>query len=222
MISNVGSGTRLHRPRPPLPAGEGGRLAAGWVFAATWIPASRWRSEPIRQFRSIFGLSILCLVLLVEWKIYVPSTRNLLIRPGSTTGLIVANRLSGIGEEYGRTKSDRACLPQNHGACRRGPTPDTCRNQRSRKRTGRTKKAGAADLRLVRTGSRSWASGSIRAKDQLAHRAGQLPKEFKASDVRKVRGIGDKPSSEIFAALTRWIMAKAIKRKERGVYRRVG
>ena len=50
----------------------------------------------------------------------------------------------------------------------------------------------------------------------------QLPKEFKASDVRKVRGIGDKPSSEIFAAITRWIMAKAIKRKERGIYQRVG
>ena len=50
----------------------------------------------------------------------------------------------------------------------------------------------------------------------------QLPKEFKASDVRKVRGIGDKPSSEIFAAITRWIMAKAIKRKERGVYQRLG
>jgi hypothetical protein len=50
----------------------------------------------------------------------------------------------------------------------------------------------------------------------------QLPGEFKASDVRKVRGIGEKPSSEIFAAITRWIMAKAIKRKERGVYQRVG
>lgn len=50
----------------------------------------------------------------------------------------------------------------------------------------------------------------------------QLPKEFKAADVRKVRGIGQKASSEIFAAITRWIEAKAINRKERGVYQRVG
>jgi hypothetical protein len=50
----------------------------------------------------------------------------------------------------------------------------------------------------------------------------QLPKEFKASDVRKVRGLGGKASSEIFAAITRWIESKAIKRKERGVYQRLG
>lgn len=50
----------------------------------------------------------------------------------------------------------------------------------------------------------------------------QLPAEFTASDVRKVRGVGEKPSSEIFNAIARWIMAKAIKRKERGVYQRVG
>ena len=50
----------------------------------------------------------------------------------------------------------------------------------------------------------------------------QLPKEFKASDVRKVPGLGGKASNEIFAAINRWMMAKAIKRKERGVYQRVG
>jgi hypothetical protein len=50
----------------------------------------------------------------------------------------------------------------------------------------------------------------------------QLPKEFKASDMRKVRGIGGKPSSEIFAAITRLINAKTIRRKERGIYQRVG
>ncbi len=49
----------------------------------------------------------------------------------------------------------------------------------------------------------------------------QLPKEFKASDVRKVRGLGGKASNEIFAAITRWIDAKAVKRKERGIYQRV-
>jgi len=43
-----------------------------------------------------------------------------------------------------------------------------------------------------------------------------------ASDVRKVRGLGGKPSSEIFAGITRWIKAKAITRKARGFYRQMG
>jgi len=50
----------------------------------------------------------------------------------------------------------------------------------------------------------------------------KLPKQFKAADLRKVRGIAQKKSSEIFAAITRWIEAKLVKRKNRGVYERVG
>jgi hypothetical protein len=49
----------------------------------------------------------------------------------------------------------------------------------------------------------------------------QLPKEFTASDVRKVRGLGGKASNEIFAAITRWISTKGVKRKDRGIYERV-
>ena len=49
----------------------------------------------------------------------------------------------------------------------------------------------------------------------------QLPKQFKAGDVRKIRGLKDKRSSELFAAVTRWIQAGTVKRKERGVYERV-
>jgi hypothetical protein len=49
----------------------------------------------------------------------------------------------------------------------------------------------------------------------------KLPKRFKASDVRKVRGLANKPSGEIFGAVTRWIDAGMVKRKERGVYERV-
>jgi hypothetical protein len=49
----------------------------------------------------------------------------------------------------------------------------------------------------------------------------QMPKQFKASDVRNVRGLKDKRSSEIFAAITRWIEASTVKRKDRGVYERV-
>jgi hypothetical protein len=48
----------------------------------------------------------------------------------------------------------------------------------------------------------------------------KLPKRFSASDVRGVRGIGDKRSGEIFAAITRWIDSGLVKRKERGVYER--
>ncbi len=49
----------------------------------------------------------------------------------------------------------------------------------------------------------------------------KLPKRFKASDVRKVRGLANKRSGEIFGAVTRWIDAGMVKRKERGVYERV-
>jgi hypothetical protein len=48
----------------------------------------------------------------------------------------------------------------------------------------------------------------------------QMPKQFKAADVHKVREVGNKRSSEIFAAITRWIEAKSVKRKERGLYER--
>jgi hypothetical protein len=48
----------------------------------------------------------------------------------------------------------------------------------------------------------------------------QLPKQFKAADVRQMRGLKDKRPSEIFAAITRWIEAGTAKRKARGVYER--
>jgi hypothetical protein len=50
----------------------------------------------------------------------------------------------------------------------------------------------------------------------------KLPKRFKASDVRGVRGLANRRSGEIFAAVTRWIDGGLVKRKERGVYERVG
>jgi hypothetical protein len=49
----------------------------------------------------------------------------------------------------------------------------------------------------------------------------QLPKQFKAGDIHKLRGLKEKLSSEIFAAITRWIEAGDVKRKERGLYERV-
>jgi hypothetical protein len=46
----------------------------------------------------------------------------------------------------------------------------------------------------------------------------QLPRQFKASDIRGVRGLKSKRPSEIFAAITRWIDAGLAKRKSRGLY----
>ena len=46
----------------------------------------------------------------------------------------------------------------------------------------------------------------------------QLPKQFKAADVRGIRAVAGKRSSEIFAAITRWIEGGSVKRKSRGLY----
>jgi hypothetical protein len=48
-----------------------------------------------------------------------------------------------------------------------------------------------------------------------------LPRQFKASQVCTVRGLKSKRSSEIFAAITRWMEEGAVRRKERGLYERV-
>lgn len=48
----------------------------------------------------------------------------------------------------------------------------------------------------------------------------QLPKQFKAADIRQVRGLRDKRPSEIFAAITRWIDSGLVRRKARGQYLR--
>jgi hypothetical protein len=47
-----------------------------------------------------------------------------------------------------------------------------------------------------------------------------LPKQFKAADIRTVNAVKSKRPSEIFAAITRWIEAGSVKRKARGVYER--
>ena len=49
----------------------------------------------------------------------------------------------------------------------------------------------------------------------------QLPQQFKASDLRTVPGVEGKRSSQLFAAVTRWIEAGVVRRKERGLYERV-
>ena len=49
----------------------------------------------------------------------------------------------------------------------------------------------------------------------------RLPRQFRASQVRTVRGLKNKRPSEIFAAITRWTEAGSVKRKERGLYERM-
>ena len=46
-------------------------------------------------------------------------------------------------------------------------------------------------------------------------------KQFKASHIRAVPMTKDKRPSEVFAAIARWIDAKMVKRKERGLYERI-
>jgi hypothetical protein len=76
------------------------------------------------------------------------------------------------------------------------------------KAIGRPRKSGGGNSRSSRRSN--WT-------EVLAN----LPKEFKASDIRKVRGFKDKRASELFAAITRWTDAGTVKKKARGVYIRV-
>ncbi len=75
--------------------------------------------------------------------------------------------------------------------------------------TGRRAARGA---RVARAGGRG--GGRINWRNVLS----QLSRQFKASNIRQVRGLKDKRPSEIFAAITRWIDAGLVKRKSRGVY----
>jgi len=61
----------------------------------------------------------------------------------------------------------------------------------------------------------------VRARINWGDVLNKLPKQFKASDIRAVRGLRDKRSSEIFAAITRWIDGGTVKRRERGMYERL-
>lgn len=49
----------------------------------------------------------------------------------------------------------------------------------------------------------------------------KLPQEFRSADFRRIRGLKDKRSSELFAAITRWINSGSVEKRERGVYVRV-
>ena len=66
-----------------------------------------------------------------------------------------------------------------------------------------------------------WKEMGARGRVNWRNVLSALPKQFKAADVRNVRGLKQKRPSEIFAAITRWIDAGAARRRARGVYERV-
>jgi len=75
----------------------------------------------------------------------------------------------------------------------------------------------AASRRKVASGASANGSARIDWRAVLE----QLPRQFKAADVRKVRAVTGKRPSEVFAAITRWIRMGSAKRKARGMYEKV-
>lgn len=117
--------------------------------------------------------------------------------------------LAGLAKEIRSKKTELARLEQEFEqvtgiAGLRGARPVI--------KGARTKNtAGPFRVRTVGRGKRiNWAE--VLAK---------LPQEFKAADIRSVRGLKDKRASELFAAITRWIDSGAVKKKSRGLYLRV-
>jgi len=93
-----------------------------------------------------------------------------------------------------------------------------------RKKEAEVRRLLDEESRLSALTGRASASAARRTASKGAGRInwktvlGQLPRQFKASDIRKVRGLAEKRPSEIFAAITRWIEGGMAKRKKRGVY----
>jgi hypothetical protein len=80
----------------------------------------------------------------------------------------------------------------------------------------------AGSARSAGGDGRRTSTGSGRRRTDWGAVLAKLPKQFKAADIRKAPGMSERRSGEIFAGITRWIEAKQVKRKERGVYERVG
>jgi len=85
--------------------------------------------------------------------------------------------------------------------------------------TGSASKANtrAASVKAPITMGRATRGGRVNWRSVLE----QLPQQFKAAEVREVRGLKGKRPSEIFAAITRWIEGGIVRRKARGLYERV-
>jgi hypothetical protein len=95
----------------------------------------------------------------------------------------------------------------------RGKEAELARLRAEEESLGRlTGRAAGRGARAARAGGGG--GGRINWRSVLS----QLPKQFKALNIRQVRGLKEKRPSEIFAAITRWIEAGLVKRKSRGVY----
>jgi hypothetical protein len=94
--------------------------------------------------------------------------------------------------------------------------------QRLKQEEGRLSNLLGGGSRVARAPRMAVAAGGGGGRGRINWREvlKQMPKQFKASDVRRVRGLKSKRPSEIFAAITRWIDADLAKRKKRGIYER--
>lgn len=82
----------------------------------------------------------------------------------------------------------------------------------------RDEESSLGRLAGISPGARNGAGG--RARIDWSVILQQMPKQFKAANVRSIPQVSGKRPSEVFAAITRWIEAGAVKRKARGVYER--
>ncbi|MGB3549613.1 MAG: hypothetical protein WA993_02910 [Candidatus Binatus sp.] len=79
-----------------------------------------------------------------------------------------------------------------------------------------TRGTGSAFKKVRRREAAGAKAGGARGRINWHRVLAQMPKQFKLSDVRSVRGLKLKRSSEIFVAIKRWIDAGLVTRKTRG------
>jgi hypothetical protein len=123
---------------------------------------------------------------------------------------------SGVGSAFDQLQQQARALIETLRKEIRTKEAELERLKEDESRLGMLTGKETAHARATRSTRRAAAGGRIDWRAVLE----QLPKQFKASHVREVRGLKDKRPSEIFAAVTRWINAGMVKRKTRGMYER--
>jgi hypothetical protein len=139
-----------------------------------------------------------------------PSSTAKRRRGASSTGLAIRQVQRQVGSVLSKLRRDIRAMES-----------ELARLKRDEEALGRIAGRGGASTQGGRApraaGARGEGSrGRINWRNVLA----QLTKQFKASNVHQVRGLNDKRSSEIFAAITRWVEAGLAKRKTRGLYQK--
>jgi hypothetical protein len=123
--------------------------------------------------------------------------------------------LGGVTSAFERIQRQARDLLSNLRVQIRAKENELSRLKQEEARLGRLLGNGGVSP-AVQSATRAVGAGRINWREVLK----QMPRQFKASDVRKVRGLKSKRPSEIFAAITRWIDAGLAKRKTRGIYER--